>query len=170
MMRFFLLVIFCVFSFSDAISLQRYTIRCDIASVGGENQSSIIKVIRNCINKDDQTSFYSMHWLEKQKLEAIFNGISSDSYELIIILNGADENYLNKSLRHEGDFYLMHRKIVDRNKERLRQLLDKFGIESLTDECVNLRSIDGCYAKVREELELPTLARIKYRVYFLLNN
>ncbi len=163
----FLISLVPPFMVSEASAFQRFSIRCDVVSIGGENQKSVIGVIKYCINRDYKTSFYNMRWLEKRYLTRIFGNIESELYELIIILNGVDKEYIAKSLRINSILYNFHMKIIDENVDRLSQLLGQFGVEPLTDDCMKLRSVDGCYAQAQKKMALPRLRKIKTKIFFL---
>ncbi len=156
-----------IFIVSEVSAFQRHVIRCEVGSIGSGFQKKVIRVIKYCINRDYKTSFYNMRWLEKRYLKKIFGEINQEIYELVIILNGVDENYINNSLRSDGEFYDFHMKIINENVGRLSHLLGQFGVEPLTDDCMKLRSVDGCYAQAQKKMALPKLRKIKTNIFFL---
>ncbi len=155
------------FMVSEANPFQRFTIRCDAASIGSGFQKSVIRVIKTCINRNYKTSFYNMRWLEDRYLSRIFGNIEPELRELIIILNGVDRRFVVKSLRVNSESYNFHMKIVNENVNRLSQLLNQFGVEKLSDDCMKLKSVDRCYAQARKKIALPTLRKIRFRIFFL---
>ena len=175
----FLVVVVFVMGIPEANSFQKYTIRCDLLSIGSSYQSKIIDVIKTCFKRNRnesiydykvsrKTSFYNMNWLEETNLSDVFYGINKELTELIIILNGLDEEYINTSIGGNGELYVEHRGNLNKNIRKLEVLLHKYGISPLSKRCMKLKSNDGCYAQVRDRLGLPSVANIRTRVHFRL--
>lgn len=152
---------------SNVNAFGRLSSRCGLVSVGSTNQEKVIRLIKRCLYKDYRISFYSFYWLDGHHKEKIFDGVPSDSQQLIVIFNGIDENYLNDQTLKGSEAYNRHYAVLKENRLKIDEIFSRLKIPRLTKNCMNLITTKGCYAEARRKLKLPSLVELKRHVYWV---
>lgn len=153
---------------AEKVAFDYFPTECSVYSLGGVYQQGPINVVKDCIKEHPKIAFYAMNFLNRENIKRIFYDKSRIEYEIIIILNGIDRVYIEKELIRDPIGYAVHHDKLKENAARLSELAEYFEIHSLSSNCLNLNSTDGCYEKIREQLDLPTFANIRTRVKFRL--